>query len=343
MSQRNCAVILAAGEGKRMKWDRPKCLSPVLFKPMLQWVVDAVRGAGIDSICTVTGFLNERVEAYLAENDPGVATAFQAERRGTGHAVMAAADFLRSRAAGGSVLVLNGDAPFLHAETIQKALTEHEKSGNAVTVISAVLEDPTGYGRIVRVGGDGNLRAIVEQRDATEAELAVREVNSGAFWFRTDDLLGILPQIRSANRQGEYYLTDAVGLLIEQGKPAGACITNNPNTVLGANDCRQLHELNVIARDSVLCARMYDGVDIPCTDGVVIGPDVVIGADCTILPCTILRGRTVVGDGCTLGPNTVLDGCTIEPGSTIDNARGTGAFSGQHLHAGASGENSSQK
>lgn len=323
MSQQNCAVILAAGEGKRMKRNRPKCLSPVLFKPMLQWVIDAARNAGIGGICTVTGFLNSQVDAYLAEHDPGVVPVLQAERKGTGHAVMMAAEFLRSRAAGGNVLILNGDAPFLEPETIEKALAEHNAHGNSVTVISALLEDPTGYGRIIRAGGDGALRAIVEQKDASADELAVREVNSGAFWFRTDDLLDILPQIRNANSQGEYYLTDAVALLLAQGKPAGACLAGSPDAVKGANDCLQLHELNVIARNAVLERHMCSGVDIPCTDGVVIGPDVVIGRDCTILPGTILRGCTVIGDGCTVGPNTMLDGCHVKPGSVLDSVRGT--------------------
>jgi bifunctional UDP-N-acetylglucosamine pyrophosphorylase/glucosamine-1-phosphate N-acetyltransferase len=343
MSQRNCAVILAAGEGKRMKRNRPKCLSPVLFKPMLQWVIDAARGAGIERICTVTGFESGQVEAYLAEHDPDVATVFQAERRGTGHAVMTAAGFLRSQAAGGNVLVLNGDAPFLNAATIQKAFAEHEKSGNAVTVISALLQDPTGYGRIVRAGGDGELRAIVEQKDASEAIRAVHEVNSGAFWFRTDDLLSILPQIRNANRQGEYYLTDAVSLLIAQGKAAGACVADSPKTVLGANDCLQLHELNVIARNDVLSSHMCNGTDIPCTDGVIIGPDVVIDRNCTILPCTILRGHTTVGDGCTLGPNIVLDDCTVAPGTVLNNARGNGSTVESYLRAGSAGDHCSRK
>lgn len=324
MPQQNCAVILAAGEGKRMKWNRPKCLSPVLFKPMIQWVIDSAQSAGIGALCAVTGFLSDRVNAYLAENDPGVVPVLQAERRGTGHAVMMAAGFIRSRAQGENVLVLNGDAPFLDPKTIEKALAEHNKSGNSVTVISALLEDPTGYGRIIRAGGDGALRAIVEQKDASTGELAVREVNSGAYWFRTEDLLEILPQIRSDNTQREYYLTDAVALLLAQGRRAGACAAGSPNAVRGANNCLQLHELNVIARDAVLAAHMRGGVDIPCTDGVVIGPDVVIGRNCTILPGTMLRGRTVIGNGCTIGPGTVLDCCTVGSGCVLDSVRGTG-------------------
>lgn len=324
MSQQNCAVILAAGEGKRMKWNRPKCLSPVLFKPMLQWVLDAARGAQIEKVCVVTGFMSEQVNAYLEEHDPQTVPVLQPERKGTGHAVMMAADFLRANAVGENVLILNGDAPFMDSETIAKALCEHKEKGNSVTVISALLEDPTGYGRIIRTGEDGTLRAIVEQKDASPEELAVKEVNSGAFWFRTDDLLTILPQIQNSNAQGEYYLTDAIELLIAQGKKAGACVADSANAVMGANDCLQLHELNVIARDAVLSAQMSAGVDIPCTDGVVIGPDVAVGKNCTVLPGTILSGRTVIGDGCTIGPNTALEACTIGSGCVLDSVRGRG-------------------
>ena len=234
IQQHNCAVILAAGEGKRMKWDRPKCLSPVLFKPMLQWVIDAARGAGIGDVCVVTGYRSGQVEEYLAGRDPGVETVLQTERKGTGHAVMTAAGFLRARAAGGNVLVLNGDAPFVDAETIRRAFRQHTENGNAVTVISAILDDPTGYGRIIRAGEGGFLRAIVEQKDASTGELAVKEVNSGAFWFRTDDLLETLPRLGSANAQGEYYLTDAVALLLRRGKRAGACPACGPDAARGA-------------------------------------------------------------------------------------------------------------
>ena len=321
MFQRNCAVILAAGEGKRMKWDRPKCLSPVLFKPMLQWVIDASRGAGIRDLCVVTGFRSEQVHAYLAANNPEVRSVLQTERKGTGHAVMTAAGFIRACSPGGNVLILNGDAPFLDEDSIGKALQQHTENGNAVTVISAILDDPTGYGRIIRAGEGGFLRAIVEQKDASTGELAVNEVNSGAFWFRTDALMNILPKIRNANAQGEYYLTDAVALLIAEGKRAGACPACSARAAKGANDCLQLHELNVIARDAVLAKLMRAGVDIPCADGVIVGPDVTIGRDCTVLPGTVLRGCTAVGSGCTLGPGTVLDSCTVGDGCTLDSVR----------------------
>jgi bifunctional UDP-N-acetylglucosamine pyrophosphorylase/glucosamine-1-phosphate N-acetyltransferase len=321
MPEQNCAVVLAGGEGKRMKWDRPKSLSPVLFKPMLQWVLDAVRRALIPEVCVVTGFQHEKLEEYLSQNDPGAVPVFQPERKGTGHAVMMAAGFLRSRAPRGNVLVLNGDAPFLDGATIQNALRCHCKEGNAVTVVSAVLDNPGGYGRIIR-GASGGLKAIVEQKDASVREKTVKEVNSGAFWFRTEDLLEALPLIRNENSQGEYYLTDAVQILIGQGRRAGAYPAETPGVVLGANDCLQLHELNTVARKAVLSALMSAGVDIPCTDGVVIGPDVTVGRSCTILPGTILRGKTVIGDGCILGPGTVLEDCTVGGGAVLDSVRG---------------------
>lgn len=316
MSEENCAVILAAGEGKRMKSSRPKVLSPVLFKPMLQWVIDSAQSAGVNAICVVTGYMHEQVEEYLnrlIESDSrhaGIRYALQSERKGTGHAVMMAAEFLREHR-GGNVLILNGDAPFVDAQVIGEALEDHIKSGNSVTVISAVLDDPTGYGRIVRDAQTRRISAIVEQKDADAQTQAICEINSGAFWFKADDLYDILSQITNHNAQGEYYLTDAVKLLIESGKRANAHITGKAGAVLGANDCIQLNALNSIARDEILSAHMCAGVEIPCRDGVIIGPDVTIGSDTCILPGTILRGNTVIGSGCTLGPNSFVTDSVI--------------------------------
>lgn len=334
----NCAVILAAGEGKRMKSNRPKVLSPVLFKPMLQWVLDSAHSAGLSSICVVAGYMHEKVEEYLTElneKDPDHADilhVLQPERKGTGHAVMMAADFLRANR-GKNVLVLNGDAPFVSPAVIREALVDHVENGNAVTVISAVLDDPSGYGRIVRDPETHLIRSIVEQKDANLATLAVCEINSGAYWFRIDDLLDILSSITNDNAQGEYYLTDAVKLLIASGKKANAHTTGDARTVLGANDCLQLNALNSIAREQILSGHMRDGVEIPCRDGVIIGPDVSIGCDTCILPGTILRGKTRIGRGCTLGPNTLVTdaevgdyttlnsvqcgGCNIEPNQAV--------------------------
>ncbi len=242
----NCAIILAGGEGKRMKSDKPKTLSEVLGKPMLWWVMSALKKAGIDDICVVKGFKKECIEEYLSTLDFEVESVFQAERLGTGHAVMMAKDFLASH--DGNVVILNGDAPFMTAETIEKSLEQHIASGAAATVISARVDDPTGYGRIVR-DDSGNLKAIVEHKDADEATRAIDEVNSGGYWFDCQLLLSVLDRIKSDNAAGEYYLPDAIALLLSDGKTVGAYTAECSDAVLGANDPAQLEELNRIARE----------------------------------------------------------------------------------------------
>lgn len=240
----NCAVILAGGEGKRMKSNKPKTLSPVLGKPMLLWVISAVRNAGIDDLCVVKGFKKEDVEEFLGTLDFNVESVFQAERLGTGHAVMMAKDFLKSH--DGNVVILNGDAPFMTAETIKNSLEQHTKSGCAATVISARVDDPHGYGRIVR-DTDGSLKAIVEHKDADEETLKIDEVNSGGYWFDCQKLLSVLDRIKSDNAAGEYYLPDAIELLLKDGQKVGAYTAECSDAVLGANDPAQLEELNQIA------------------------------------------------------------------------------------------------
>ncbi len=240
-----CAVILAGGEGKRMKSDIPKPMNEVLGKPMLRWVIDSVKAAGIDDICVVTGYKTEITEAYLEALPFEVSHVLQSERLGTGHAVMMAKDFLKKN--GGDVVILCGDAPFMDTQTIADAYNSHDDGSYSATVISAMLDDPTGYGRIVR-NSDGTLNNIVEQKDADEATLAIKEVNSGGYWFDTEDLLSVLDDIKANNSAKEYYLPDALYLLLQNGKKIGAFTAKSPDTVLGANDPAQLAELNEIAR-----------------------------------------------------------------------------------------------
>lgn len=239
-----CAVILAGGEGKRMKSDKPKTLSEVMDKPMLQWVIDAIRKSGVENICVVKGYKKECIEEYLTTLDYKVSSVFQAERLGTGHAVMMAKNFLIEN--DGDVIILNGDAPFMDSETIQKAYDQHIATNSSATVISARVENPTGYGRIVREE-NGSLKAIVEQKDADEETLAINEVNSGGFWFNTSDLLSVLDNIQANNAAKEYYLPDALKLLLANGKAVGAFTAESADTVLGANDPAQLTDLNAIA------------------------------------------------------------------------------------------------
>lgn len=238
------AIILAGGEGKRMKSDKPKTLSMVLGKPMLRWIIDSVNGAGICNICVVTGYKKECIEEYLKENSLTLKTAYQAQRMGTGHAVMMCRDFLCQNK--GDVVVLNGDAPFMDSVTVSNAYELHKSRNSSATVISAKVDNPFGYGRIVR-NSNGDLTGIVEQKEATDEQKEINEVNSGGYWFDTEKLLGVLDEITSNNTGKEYYLTDAISLLLNKGNTVCAYIAESADTVLGANDPQQLEELNKIA------------------------------------------------------------------------------------------------
>ena len=238
------AVILAGGEGKRMKSPLPKPMNEVLGVPMLRWVLGSVKRAGVDNICVVTGFKKECIEEYVQTLDFPVETVYQAERLGTGHAVMMCKDFLKAHK--GDVVILCGDAPFMDSKTIEDAYLQHQ-DGYSATVISAILPDSTGYGRIVR-NDDGTLKEIVEQKDADEKTLQIKEVNSGGYWFDSEDLLSVLDDIKANNSAKEYYLPDALTLLLQNGKKVGAFAASSVDTVLGANDPQQLKELEELAK-----------------------------------------------------------------------------------------------
>ena len=316
MMKNQCAVVLAAGEGKRMLSKKPKVLFEVLFKPMLDWVCGAVLEAGMESICVVTGYEAAQVEEHLGGC---FETVEQKERLGTGHAVMQAKAFLEAHR-GENALILCGDAPMMDSATIQAAFEQHRSQGNAVTVVSAELADPTGYGRIVRAKG-GAVKAIVEQKDADEDTRRITEVNSGAYWFQIDSLLSVLGRLKNQNAAGEYYLTDAVSLLLSDGGRADAYKAESSDVVLGANNRVQLNALNEKARQKVLTRLMEQGVEIPCTDGILVGNDVMVGAETVLLPGTILRGHTVIGCGCVIGPNSLIEDSTVGDGVHLNSVQ----------------------
>lgn len=301
----NQVVILAGGHGNRMKAEIPKPMLQVLDVPMLGWVLRACEKADLSRICVVTGYKAQYVEIYLNNR---YRTALQKEQLGTGHAVMQAESFMKEFT-DGNTLVLCGDAPFMDSETIRHALELHEESDSAVTVITAELDHPKGYGRILRTA-DG-ISGIVEEKDADDTQRAIREVNSGAYWFKTDKLLELLGGLSQSNAQGEYYLTDTVGLAIERGLKAAAYRTENTDVILGANTRKDLLYLNETARQHVLDRHMDNGVNFICTDGIIIGNEVEIAAETTILPGTIIRGKTKIGGKCIIGPNCLIENCTI--------------------------------
>ncbi len=237
-------VILAAGQGKRMNSDLPKVLHEIGGRPMLCHVIDSVQRLAPGRVVVVTGYQAERVED--ACRDQGVEFARQNEQLGTGHAVMQTAPLLQDWK--GTVVVLNGDVPGLRAETIGAFVEHHLRSGAAATVLTAELDDPGGYGRIVR-GAAGGLERIVEHRDATEAERAIREINSGLFCFQADELFPALGRVTRRNAQNEYYLTDVVGLLHHEGRPVGAWRVEDAREVAGVNNPDELESVRRFVGD----------------------------------------------------------------------------------------------
>lgn len=316
----NNVIILAGGQGKRMKSDMPKVLCKVIGEPMLEWVLTACENAGLKDICVVKGYEAQQVEDYIKGRTScaDICTVMQEERLGTGHAVMQAADYLKERK-DGNTLVLCGDAPFIDEETIVKALELHTEKNAAVTVVTSRVEDPTGYGRIVR--SDDGIAEIVEHKDCTPAQFAITEINSGCYWFRTEDLLDVLFELQPNNAQGEYYLTDCIGLLIAKGRTADAYVSSNPNVALGANDRRGLLRLNDAARFEIINYWLDEGIEFTCTDGVSIGNRVVIGKGTRIDSGVNLRGNTVIGENCIIGNNCIIENTTIGSNVNLNNVQ----------------------
>ncbi|MEG2295125.1 MAG: bifunctional UDP-N-acetylglucosamine diphosphorylase/glucosamine-1-phosphate N-acetyltransferase GlmU [Oscillospiraceae bacterium] len=289
-----CSIILAAGDGTRMKSSKPKVLCEVLQKPMIAWVQTALSQAGIFNTCVVLGKESESIKKVLL---PNTKIAIQSERKGTGHAASMAIDFMKEYQ-NTDVLLLNGDAPFIDAQTIKDSYQQHKAQGNQITTLCATLADPTGYGRILQK--DGNFIGIIEQTEANEAVLAIRKVNSGAYWFEVSVLIAALGKITNHNKKGEYYLTDCIQIAVDANQKVGIYTAENSEIVLGANDRTALAQLNEIARIKEIQYHLEKGVDIPCFDGVMIAPEVEIGMDTTIYPGTILKGNTKIGTGCTI-------------------------------------------
>ncbi len=303
-------IILAGGAGKRMKSEKPKVLAEVLCKPMLGWVLDAVADFGFDGIAVVTGYKAEMTDAYVMSRGENIVTYLQKEQKGTGDAVKSAEEMIRAM---DCVCVLNGDAPFIDCDTLRRSLEYHTEKGADVTVITAEITDPTGYGRIIRTNGE--FSAIREQKDCSPEEAEISEVNSGAYWFNADRLIGMLPRLSTNNAAGEYYLTDC----IELTKKRAAFRSANPDIVLGANTRMALYELNTIARNTIIRRHMDNGVSFVALDGIVIGKDVKIGCDTTVMPNTVILGNTEIGCGCTIGANCHIENCRIGNNVIFDN------------------------
>jgi bifunctional UDP-N-acetylglucosamine pyrophosphorylase/glucosamine-1-phosphate N-acetyltransferase len=299
------AVILAAGQGTRMKSKLYKVLHPVCGKPMVQHVVDQVKKLNIKEMVTVIGHGAEKVKGQLGEESY---YALQEEQLGTAHAVMQAKESLEGKE--GITIVVCGDTPLIKAETMESLFKHHNELSAKATILTARIDDPTGYGRIIR-NEKGLVEKIVEHKDATEAEREINEINTGTYCFDNAALFEALRKVSNDNVQGEYYLPDVVEILKNQGEVVTAFQTNDLEETLGVNDRVALAEAERIMRSRINESHMRNGVTIIDPANTYIEADVVIGQDTIILPGTILKGRTVIGAECQIGPNSEIDTCEV--------------------------------
>ncbi len=305
-----CAVILAAGKGTRMKSARAKVLHRVFGRPMVNHVVERVRAAGIRNVVVVTGHQAEEVEAAL--DGDTVRFARQAEQLGTGHAVRCAEAAIPADC--DRVLILCGDTPLVEPATLASLVAEHRDA--AVTVLTTVLDDPTNYGRVI-TDDAGNVKAIVEEKDADTAQRAIREVNTGIYCVERQFLFDALARLRNDNSQGEYYLTDIVAIAVGDGRPVGRVVCADPREVIGINSRIELARAEAILQEAKHRQLMAAGVTIVAPDCTFIGSEVEIGADTVIHPHVHLRGRTVIGTDCTIEPFCLLEDCRVADGVRI--------------------------
>ena len=296
-------VILAAGEGKRMKSTRSKPLHEVAGHSLLSYAVSAATNLQPEHIVVVVGHGRDQVEAHLGEIAPHVTTAVQEQQLGTGHAVQVA--LARLGEVSGEVVVTYGDVPMLATETLSALLAEHRREQAAVTVLTAEVPNPTGYGRILR-DADGAVQGIIEHRDADEAQRAIREINSGIYVFEAETLRSALTELAPTNDQGELYLTDVLGLARRDGRAVAALVIDDLWQTEGVNDRVQLSAINAEMNRRILDGWMRAGVTVidPATTWVHASVD--LAPDVTLLPGTSLEGATSVATGATIGPDTTL-------------------------------------
>lgn len=326
------AVILAAGQGTRMKSKLYKVLHPVCGKPMVEHVVDHIQTLDVNRIVTVVGHGAEKVREQLGDNSEYV---LQAEQLGTAHAVQQAEEILGNLQ--GTTLVVCGDTPLIRPETM-KALFEYHVSQNAkATILTAVAENPTGYGRVLR-NADGKVAQIVEQKDASSEQRLVKEINTGTYCFDNKALFETLKLVKNDNAQGEYYLPDVIEILQQQGEVVSAYVSKDFNETLGVNDRFALSQAEELMRARINEKHMRNGVTIINPQTTHISADAQIGRDTVLLPGVIIEGATVIGEDCQIGPNSHIvksrigDGTKVHSSVVLDSVVGNHTAIGPFAH-----------
>lgn len=298
-------IVLAAGQGTRMKSKLYKVLHPVCGKPMVRHVIDELKQIGADQIITVVGHGADEVKNELKDDSEFV---LQEQQLGTGHAVMQARDLLQDKE--GLTLVVCGDTPLLKADTIKAMIDYHINNHSKATILTAVAEDPTGYGRVIR-NEQGYVEKIVEHKDATNEEKAVKEINAGTYCFDNASLFQALQKVTNNNAQNEYYLPDVIGILKDAGQTVTAFRTNDFTEIFGINDRVALAQAGKIMQQRINEKHMRNGVTIIDPEQTYIDATVEIGQDTVIYPGTMMKGNTVIGTDCIIGPNSEIVNCEI--------------------------------
>ncbi len=309
-------IVLAAGQGTRMKSARPKVLHELAGKPLIWHAMASAAALRPTVLVAVLGHGREDVGDFLtgADDLPKITTAIQEEQHGTGHACARALDVTGPLS--GTVIVTYGDVPLLRSQTLQTLADTHTISGNAVTVLTATVADPTGYGRIIR-DNSGKLLKIIEQKDADDVQRAITEINSGVYAFDGDVLSDALGRLSDSNAAGERYLTDVVGIARSDGRTVGSVHADDPTETEGVNDRVQLAEMARVLNARLVRKAQLSGVTVHDPATTWIHADVTIGQDTEVHPGTQLRAGTTIGEGCSIGPDTTLTACTVEDGATV--------------------------
>jgi bifunctional UDP-N-acetylglucosamine pyrophosphorylase/glucosamine-1-phosphate N-acetyltransferase len=323
-------VILAAGEGTRMKSQTPKVLHSISGRTLLGHVLAAVESLNPTHIRVVVGSGRKQVEAHIAQIAPQATTVFQEHRGGTGHAAQLA---LADLTPAGTILILAGDTPMLTGSSLAQLLEGHQAGGFTASVLTAEHPEPTGYGRIIR-GDDGSLLRIVEEKDADEFEKAIEEINSGVYAFDAAKLAAAIGKLRNDNAQGELYLTDVIEILRnEGGKIAAVCIEDFTET-LGVNDRVQLAEAAALLRNRINEDLMRSGVTIVDPTTTWVDSTSTVSQDVILMPGTAISGSSTIGTGAVIGPRTTLIDCTVANGAEVKESYATGAVIGESSSVG---------
>lgn len=322
------AIVLAAGKGKRMKSKLYKVLHPVCGKPMVGHVVNTVRLTNSERTVVIVGHGAEDVQAYLGDQ---AEYALQAEQLGTGHAVQQAEELLGKEE--GTTILICGDTPLVRAETIEAMIALHEGEGAAATILTAIPEDPTGLGRIIR-GEDGGVLRIVEQKDCTPEEAAVNEINTGTYCFDNRKLFDALSRVTNNNAQGEYYITDVIGILRGDGDKIAAYATRDLDESIGVNDRVVLSQAEAAMRERIVREHMLGGVTVIDPSSTYIGADVTIGSDTVLYPGTVITGQTTIGEDCKIGPNSEIENAVIGNGTAVSHSVVRDSKVGDHVSVG---------